>query len=294
MQVISFVSYKEKNVLKEKEAKKILGSFAHLYSLLEEYQDAKVYLLRYFSDAPAEYWKEEKEKLFDLCAEYLCDVSIVEEVVLRNKPKLFVTDMDSTLIQEEIIDEIADFLSIKKKITAITEEAMSGKMDFSESLQKRVQLLKGVSRGQLKKILTQVHLNPCADKLISTLKRNNIKTALVSGGFEFFTLHFQKQLGFDYQFANELQMEKNKIQGGIKGTIIDQKQKKEIVKKLCQENFVKKEELIVIGDGANDREMLALAALGIAYYPKPALLEEAFSVIRFGDLSTVLYFSGLF
>lgn len=296
MQVVSFVDYRiDLRVDFPQKAELILSHFFYSFSLHEELFQSDYMLLRY--RVSANFLQDEKLKIFELCEKQNLDVLITPLESLESieqKPKLFVTDMDSTLIQEEVIDEIAASLGIKEKIARITESAMMGEIDFSQSVQKRVSLLKGVTQEQLLEIQNHLTLNAKAEKLLKTLKKHKVTTALVSGGFTFFTEHFQKTLGFDYHFSNQLEITNNMLTGKLSGTIVDAKEKKHITQKLCEIHKVKAAELIVSGDGANDKEMLALGDFGIAFYPKPALLESANGVIRFGNLDTILYFTGLY
>lgn len=294
MQTLSFLSYHDKKICNQNHVQKILSMFDHSFDLEQEFSNEKIVLFRYRSSQNKAFWQKHKKKLFHECEILQCDISIVDNIFFETQPKLFVSDMDSTLIQQEVIDEMADVLGIKDKVAQITEQTMLGKIPFDQSIQKRVQLLAGVKQEQLLSLQKELTINKGAKLLLQNLKEHKITTALISGGFDFFAKNFQKILNFDYQFSNQLQIRNNQITGKLKGKIIDEQEKKNITLRLAQKHHAQKNEIIAVGDGANDIAMIESAALGISFYGKQALQEKAFTVIRFGDLYSIAYFANLF
>jgi phosphoserine phosphatase len=189
---------------------------------------------------------------------------------------LFVTDMDSTLINIECIDEIADMQGLKTQVAEITEAAMRGEMDFRESLTRRVALLRGLSEDALAKVYEQrLQLNPGAERLMRGLKQAGIRTMLVSGGFTYFTERLKQRLGFDYAWANELEVEGGFLTGRVAGDIVDGTAKAEHLERTRDALGLSAEQVICAGDGANDIPMFQAAGFGVAYRAKPVLRAEA-------------------
>ncbi|NOY62919.1 MAG: phosphoserine phosphatase SerB [Gammaproteobacteria bacterium] len=202
---------------------------------------------------------------------------------------LLVTDMDSTLISIECIDEIADFLSIKPQVAEITEAAMRGEIDFETSLTRRVALLEGLEVGALERVYNErLTLNPGAETMIAGLKQRGIKVALVSGGFTFFTERLKARLGLDYTLANTLEIIDGKLSGRVVGDIVGAKAKATLLKQLCNKLGLKTSQTIAMGDGANDLEMMAVAGLSIAYHAKPAVQLQADTALNHAGLEGVL------
>ncbi|MDX8377130.1 MAG: phosphoserine phosphatase SerB [Mariprofundales bacterium] len=198
-------------------------------------------------------------------------------------------DMDSTLIQCECIDEIADFLGIKAKISAITASAMRGELDFSTSLQQRVQLLTGLDANVLDKVYEEcILLTDGAKRLIDTLHAHGWKVGLVSGGFDFFTSRLQQRLQLDFTLANTLEIIDGKITGNVLGRIIDGQEKKEALLMQREKWHVLPQQTLAVGDGANDLPMLAITQLGIAFHAKPAVRQAADCCIVHGGLDRIL------
>ncbi len=205
--------------------------------------------------------------------------------------KLLVSDMDSTLISIECIDEIADHLGIKPQIAAITESAMCGEIDFTTSLLQRVALLKGVSAAALELVYNErLQLNPGAEQLISGLKQEGIKFCLVSGGFTFFTHRLQTRLKLDYAHANQLEIKENKLTGKLLGNIVDGKAKADLLLSHCKQLGISPNQVISVGDGANDLLMMQQAGLSVAYHAKPAVQAKASTAINYGGLDSILHF----
>lgn len=200
---------------------------------------------------------------------------VPEKQTLRNI-KLAVMDMDSTLISIECIDEIADMMNIKPQVAAITESAMRGEIEFKESLTRRVALLNGLEESALKRVIDErLQLNPGAQAWINACKENSIKTLLVSGGFEFFANHVKALLGLDYAESNRLEIINGKLTGKILGDIVDGQAKADFLAKHRDELGLNTDQVIAIGDGANDLIMMRAAAAGVAYHAKPIVQEQA-------------------
>lgn len=205
--------------------------------------------------------------------------------------RLLITDMDSTLISIECVDEIADFAGLKPQVAAITEAAMRGELDFAASLRKRVALLGGLDVSALQRVYEErLTLNPGAEALVSGLKQRQIKMALVSGGFTFFTERLKARLGLDYTLANVLAEDQGKLLGHVEGAIVGAESKAEYLQQLCAELEITPQQVIAMGDGANDLHMLGIAGLGVAYHAKPAVSAQADVAIQYCGLDAVLDF----
>lgn len=202
---------------------------------------------------------------------------------------LLVTDMDSTLINIECIDEIADFAGLKPQVAAITEKAMRGELNFEMSLTQRVALLQGLPVAVLERVYQErLRLNPGAETMLAGLKKRDIKIALVSGGFTFFTDRLKQRLGLDYTLANTLEVSEGKLTGRVVGTIIGAEGKAEFLTSLCKQLGIQRSQAVAMGDGANDLKMMAQAGLSIAYRAKPAVQAQASTVLNFCGLEGVL------
>jgi len=212
---------------------------------------------------------------------------VPDNQVLKNI-KLAVMDMDSTLINIECIDEIADICGIKPEVAAITESAMRGEIDFKESLTKRVMLLNGLHESALQKVVDErLKLNPGVITWIETCKANGIKTLLVSGGFELFAHHVQKTLGLDYTESNKLEIVDGHLTGKVIGKIVDAKAKADFLIQKCHELGISSLEAIAIGDGANDLIMMQSCLAGIAYHAKPVVQQQATFALNYVGLDGV-------
>ncbi|PCH49312.1 MAG: phosphoserine phosphatase SerB [Flavobacteriaceae bacterium] len=208
-----------------------------------------------------------------------------------SEPGLLFMDMDSTLIQCECIDEIADFLGIKAQISAITERAMRGELDFAASLTERVQLLAGLDASVLEKVYQEcIELTDGAEELISTVQQHGWKVGLVSGGFTYFTDKLQARLNLDFTRSNVLEIHNNKLTGGIIGDIIDADCKRRCLQEQADIFSIPMRQTVAIGDGANDLPMIHAAGLGIAFHAKPTVQEQADVAINQGGLEQVLTF----
>jgi len=206
-----------------------------------------------------------------------------------SKPGLLFMDMDSTLIQCECIDEIADFLGIKAQISTITERAMRGELDFAASLTERVQLLAGLDASVLEKVYEEcIELTDGAEELISTVQQHGWKVGLVSGGFTYFTDKLKDRLNLDFTRSNVLEIHNNKLTGGIVGDIIDADCKRRCLQEQADIFSIPMQQTVAIGDGANDLPMIHAAGLGIAFHAKPSVQAQADVAINHGGLEQVL------
>ncbi|MCK4585704.1 MAG: phosphoserine phosphatase SerB [Gammaproteobacteria bacterium] len=231
------------------------------------------------------------EILDELRTELLLDINQLPENFDGHSVQLLITDMDSTLINIECVDEIADFVGVKPQVSAITESAMRGEIDFAASLTQRVALLDGLDVSALERVYNErLQLNPGAEVLIAGLKTRSVKTALVSGGFTFFTERLKSRLNLDYTLANVLSVNNNKLEGHVKGDIVGAEAKEAYLLQLCEELNIQPQQAIAMGDGANDLQMLNLAGLGIAYHAKPAVRAKADVSIQYRGLDAVLDF----
>ena len=202
---------------------------------------------------------------------------------------LFVTDMDSTLINIECIDEIADMQGLKREVAAITEAAMQGEIDFRESLTRRVALLAGLDESALAEVFDhRLQLNPGAERLLQGLQRAGIRSMLVSGGFTYFTERLKTRLGFDYAWANELEVVDGKLTGKVIGDIVDGEGKAAHLERARDELGLKAEQVIAAGDGANDIPMLRAAGFGVAFHAKPVLRDVAHCCLDHCGLDGIL------
>ena len=207
---------------------------------------------------------------------------------------LFVADMDSTIIGQECIDELADYAGLKPQIAAITERAMQGQLDFAMALAERVALLKGLDHKAIAKCRrARIRPNPGARTLVATMKAQGALTVLVSGGFTEFVRPIGYDLGFNRMRANYLGVEGHKLNGEIVGTVVDAAAKRSLAEQILQARKLGPESLVAIGDGANDVPMIELAGLGVGYHPKPALAKVANGVIRHHDLTALLWMQGI-
>ncbi|MDY0038236.1 MAG: phosphoserine phosphatase SerB [Zoogloea oleivorans] len=229
------------------------------------------------------------DELATYCEARQLDYAFVPEERRLKDFRLFVTDMDSTLINIECIDEIADMQGLKSEVAAITEAAMRGELDFRESLTRRVALLEGLPEEALARVFNErLQLNPGAEALIAGLKQAGIVTVLVSGGFTYFTERLQKQLGFDYAVANQLDIRNGKLTGKVKGDVVDGEAKRHTLQLVRKLHGFAPETVIAAGDGANDLPMLTEAGVGIAYHAKPVVREKATYALNHSGLDGIL------
>jgi phosphoserine phosphatase len=225
--------------------------------------------------------------------EYDIDIAFQADSMYRRNRRLVVFDMDSTLIKIEVIDELAKARGVGAEVVKITESAMQGELDFAQSFTKRLSLLNGLDEAKVKAIGDALPLTDGAERLISTLKKLGYKTAIVSGGFTYFGNILKQKLGIDYVFANELEIVNGTVTGSVKGTIVDGKRKAEILKEIAIKEHISLEQVIAVGDGANDLPMLNLAGLGIAFNAKPIVRQTAKQAISTLGLDGILYLIGV-
>lgn len=223
------------------------------------------------------------------CFEHQIDYGFVPQGRHLSDFGLVVMDMDSTLISIECIDEIADMQGLKPQVAAITEEAMRGEIDFAESLRRRVALLEGLDEGALQRVYDErLKLNPGAETMLAALKKHGIRTLLVSGGFVFFTERLKARLGLDHAHANTLEIVDGKLTGKVLGGILDAQAKADWLVKTRDELGLKPEQVIAMGDGANDLKMMAQAGIGIAYHAKPVVRAQASYALNFVGLDGLI------
>ena len=228
-------------------------------------------------------------KLKQLSDESGVDLVLQEDNANRCSRKLAVFDMDSTLIQAEVIDLLADAAGTGEKVAAITERAMQGELDFDQSFRERLGMLKGLDESVLANIASQIPLTDGVEKLIATLKRNGYHTAILSGGFTYFANYLKQTLDIDYIYANELDIENGKVTGKVCGEIINGERKAELLQQIAAEKKLTTDQVIAVGDGANDLPMLGVAGLGIAFRAKPLVRQKARHSISVGGLDSILY-----
>ncbi len=234
-----------------------------------------------------------KQAIYLISHSYRVDTALIRDNVYRKNKRLICFDMDSTLIQTEVIDEMAKLMHVGGKIKAITEKAMNGELDFNDSLIKRVSALKGLTLEQMNEIAQNLPLTEGVEEFITKVKSVGYKIAILSGGFTFFANHLKKKLGLDYIFANELEIKDGILTGRILGEIVNGEKKAEYLVETAKKEGILEEQVVAIGDGANDLIMLSKAGLGIAYHAKEIVKKEAGNHISFGTMSNVLYFLGL-
>jgi phosphoserine phosphatase len=220
------------------------------------------------------------------------DIAFQADNIFRRNRRLVCFDMDSTLIQAEVIDELARRAGVYDEVSAITESAMRGELDFKESFIKRVSLLKGLDESVMKEIAAELPLTEGAERLFKTLKKYGYRTAILSGGFTYFGQYLKSKLGVDYVFANELEIADGKLTGKHVGDIVDGAKKAELLKLLAFKEDIHLDQVIAVGDGSNDLPMIQLAGLGIAFHAKPKVQASAKHSISEIGLDAILYLMG--
>jgi len=234
-----------------------------------------------------------KSKLMEVSTSHEVDMAFLKDNVFRRSKRLIVFDMDSTLIQTEVIDEMADAMGVGKEVREITHRAMNGELDFDQSLIERVSLLKGLKVETLKEILEGLSYTHGAQEFIKKVKSLGYKIAIISGGFSFFADALREKLDLDYSFANELDVVNGALTGKLDGAIINANQKAMLLKLIAQQEKISLEQVVAVGDGANDLPMLSIAGLGIAYHAKDNVRKVAPHHMHHGPMTSILYFLGI-
>ena len=219
-------------------------------------------------------------------------IDVLAQPVANRRKKLLVADMDSTIVEGETLDDLAALVGIGEKIAAITARAMNGEMNFEDALHERISMLAGVHVSIMQTTADELRLNPGAETLVRTMSANGAYTALVSGGFRFFTQRVADQIGFDFNRGNQLEIVDEHLTGNVIKPIVTKDVKVETLNQLAQEKSISAADAVTVGDGANDLPMLQAAGLGVAYHAKPVVVAEAQARVEHGDLTTLLYYQG--
>ena len=234
-----------------------------------------------------------RREFMELADQIDVDIAYQENNIYRRNRRLVAFDMDSTLIQGEVIDELAKRAGVGSQVAEITERAMHGEINFRESLRQRVCLLKGLPESALAEVAATLKVTDGTERLMSTLKKLGYKTALLSGGFTYFGRALQKRFGFDYVFANEPEIKNGMLTGNLASEIVDGQRKASLLMSIAQHEGFSLEQTIAVGDGANDLAMLSIAGLGIAFHAKPIVKESAKQSLNTLGLDSILYLMGL-
>jgi phosphoserine phosphatase len=233
-----------------------------------------------------------RAEFLSVAQELNVDIAFQEDSLFRRNRRLAVFDMDSTLIEAEVIDELAKAAGVGDQVSEITERAMAGELDFRASFKERLALLQGLDVSVLDSIGASLRLTEGAETLFAELKRLGYKTAILSGGFTYFAKQLQAKLGIDYVFANELEVVDGKVTGVAVEPIVDAQRKADLLRELAHKEGLRLEQTIAVGDGANDLPMLAIAGLGVAFRAKPLVKQSAKQAISTLGLDGVLYLLG--
>ena len=233
-----------------------------------------------------------RRDLLEVAGALEVDLAFQQDNMFRRNRRLVAFDMDSTLIEAEVIDELAIRAGVGEQVAEITERAMRGELDFSESFRARVGLLQGLDESVLEEIAGELKITEGAEHLISTLRALGYKTAILSGGFTYFAHYLQQRLGMDYVHANELDIRDGKVTGKVSGTIVDGERKAFLLRQLAEAEGIDLQQVIAVGDGANDLPMLSTAGLGIAFRAKPLVKQSAEQSISTLGLDAILYLLG--
>lgn len=235
-----------------------------------------------------------KTEIIDIASNFKVDISVVKDNVFRFNKRLIIFDMDSTLIQTEVIEELSKIVGSQNEVIKITELAMNGEIDFEESLRKRVSTLKGITPKDIIKIQESLPLTQGVHKFIKIVKSLGLKVGVISGGFTPFTNYLKDKLKLDYAFANNLAVDNTgKLTGELEGTIIDANQKATLLELIAQQESISLEQVVAIGDGANDLPMLSKAGMGIAFHAKKVVQEQSEHHINYNKMDSLHTFLGI-
>lgn len=234
-----------------------------------------------------------RREMLRISADLGVDIAFQEDNAFRRNRRLVAFDMDSTLIAVEVIDELAKVAGVGEQVSRITEAAMRGEFDFKESLRKRLHLLQGLPEAALAEVAGRIPMTDGAERLLTNLKRFGYKVAVISGGFTYFGKRLQESLGLDYVYANELEIKNGVLTGNVVGEIVDAARKAELLKGIAAKENISLQQIIAVGDGANDLPMLNLAGLGIAFHAKPVVKQGAGHAISTLGLDSILYLIGV-
>jgi phosphoserine phosphatase len=234
-----------------------------------------------------------REQFLRLSSELGLDIAFQADDIYRRNRRLVVFDMDSTLIQCEVIDELAKEAGVGDAVSSITAAAMRGELEFKQSFAKRLALLKGLPETKLMEVAARLPVTEGLPRLMQTLKTLGFKTAIISGGFTYFAEHLQQMFGFDHIYANTLEIEDGMVTGRVCGEVVDGKRKAEVMKEIALKEGIRLDQVIAVGDGANDLPMLISAGLGIAFHAKPVVRESAKQALSNVGLDAILYLMGI-
>jgi phosphoserine phosphatase len=234
-----------------------------------------------------------RRELLHISTDYPVDIALQKENIFRKAKRLVIMDLDSTLIEVEIIDELARLAGVGEEVARITKAAMAGELEFEQALRQRVSRLAGMKTDALQQVYNNISLMPGAKKLINILKKLGYKTGVISGGFDFFTSRFKQELGLDYAFANRLEVKDGALTGRLLAPIIDSRKKAELLVEIAQKEAISLEQVIAIGDGANDLLMLERAGLGIAFNAQRKVREAASYSISQRNIDSILFLLGI-
>jgi phosphoserine phosphatase len=234
-----------------------------------------------------------KAAFLEISDELGVDISFQEDNFYRRNRRLVVFDMDSTLIRQEVIDELAREAGVGEAVARVTEAAMRGEIDFRESLRQRVAALEGLDESVLERVRQRLTLTEGAERLLRTLRTLGYRTAVISGGFTYFGRAIQQRLKLDYMYANELEIRDGRLTGRLTGEIVDGEKKAALLRQIAEQEGIELAQVIAVGDGANDLPMLSLAGLGIAFHAKPLVQQSARQAISTLGLDSILYLMGM-
>ncbi|HEC08186.1 MAG TPA: phosphoserine phosphatase SerB [Acidimicrobiales bacterium] len=221
------------------------------------------------------------------------DVAVQREGLRRRAKRMVVMDVDSTLVSDEVIDLLAEEAGVGAEVAELTARAMRGELDFTGALVRRVELLAGTPEAALERVVERVRLTPGARTFVRTLKRLGFKVAMISGGFDFLTSHLAREMGIDHAFANRLEIRDGRLTGRLEGPVVDRRAKAELLARVAATEGIDTDQVVAVGDGANDLEMLSAAGLGIAFNAKPVVRDAADAALNVPYLDAVLFILGV-